>query len=125
MYQNCYPGPLYTQVPSQPLPCTRPSYISGRVVNKVEDIAPNEVPMDGSSGLFPLSDLSAVFIKAWNSDGTIRTTKYVPEVIKPVEVEEKPSEIEELKTWLDSKFNSLSKSCGKPANGRKEDKPNE
>ena len=52
--------------------------ISGRVVQAVETINPNEVPMDGSVAFFPKQDLTEIYAKSWNTDGTIKTIVYKP-----------------------------------------------
>nr|DAJ03563.1 MAG TPA: hypothetical protein [Bacteriophage sp.] len=52
--------------------------ISGRVVQAVETINPNEVPMDGSVAFFPKQDMSEIYVKGWNADGTINTIVYKP-----------------------------------------------
>lgn len=52
--------------------------ISGRVVQAVETINPNEVPMDGSVAFFPKQDMSEIYVKGWNTDGTIRTLTFKP-----------------------------------------------
>lgn len=52
--------------------------ISGRVVQAVETINPNEVPMDGSVAFFPKQDLTEIYAKSWNTDGTIRTLTFKP-----------------------------------------------
>ena len=52
--------------------------ISGRVVQAVETINPNEVPMDGSVAFFPKQDLTEIYAKSWNADGTIRTLTFKP-----------------------------------------------
>lgn len=52
--------------------------INGRVVQAVENINANEVPMDGSKAFFPKQDLSEIYVKGWNADGTIKTTVYKP-----------------------------------------------
>ena len=52
--------------------------ISGRVVQAVETINPNEVPMDGSVAFFPKQDLTEIYVKGWNADGTINTIVYKP-----------------------------------------------
>lgn len=127
MYPNYYP----TQYPAQtamnfnpynsgangfqtavPLPMTAPTQQRFKIVNRLEDITPNDVPMDGTSGIFPLSDNSAIYVKSWNTDGTIRTIKYVPEEIKPEEPTPQMT-LSELKDWLDSKFESLAKPTSK------------
>lgn len=52
--------------------------INGRVVQAVENINANEVPMDGSMAFFPKQDLSEIYVKGWNADGTIKTIVYKP-----------------------------------------------
>ena len=52
--------------------------INGRIVQAVETINPNEVPMDGSTAFFPKQDLTEIYAKSWNTDGTIRTLTFKP-----------------------------------------------
>ena len=52
--------------------------IPGRLVNNLDEITPQEVPMDGSVSLFPQADYSAIYAKTWTKDGTIATVKFVP-----------------------------------------------
>lgn len=67
--------PAYGQV-SQPVV---QSSISGKFVSSVSEIKPNDVPMDGSMGIFPQQDGSCIYARAWGNDGTISTVRYVPE----------------------------------------------
>ena len=55
-----------------------PRGINGKVVQSVEMIMANDVPMDGSAAFFPMQDMSAILAKSWNADGTIRTIVYEP-----------------------------------------------
>lgn len=55
--------------------------LAGRVVQNETEITPQEVAMDGSISLFPLADYSTIIAKQWNSDGTIKTLRFVPEVV--------------------------------------------
>lgn len=52
--------------------------INGRMVQAVENINANEVPMDGSMAFFPKQDMSEIYVKGWNADGTIKTVVYKP-----------------------------------------------
>ena len=52
--------------------------INGRIVQAVENINANEVPMDGSMAFFPKQDMSEIYVKGWNADGTIRTLTFKP-----------------------------------------------
>lgn len=55
-----------------------PNGISGKVVPAVENITANDVPMDGSIAFFPRQDMSEIYAKSWNADGTIRTIVFKP-----------------------------------------------
>lgn len=55
----------------------RVNAIPGRVISNPNEIAPNEIPMDGSVSLFPTSDYSTIYAKAWNTNGQIETKKFV------------------------------------------------
>lgn len=61
----------------QPMP-QQIAGINGRIVQAVENINANEVPMDGSMAFFPKQDMSKIYVKGWNADGTIRTIVYKP-----------------------------------------------
>lgn len=54
--------------------------LNGRIVQVVENINANEVPMDGSMAFFPKQDLSEIYVKGWNADGTIKTIVYKPQI---------------------------------------------
>lgn len=65
------------QMNQQPMP-QQIVGINGRIVQAVENINANEVPMDGSMAFFPKQDMSEIYVKGWNADGTIRTIVYKP-----------------------------------------------
>lgn len=78
-YTNQIP---YMQNQQPPMPNAQQNAsmnITGRVVRQIDEVAPNEVPMDGSVSFFPQSDLSCVYAKQWTKKGTIATTRYVLE----------------------------------------------
>ena len=70
------------------------------------EIAPNDVPMDGTVSLFPTENYSCIFAKHWNKDGKITTTKFVPVpsdedyVPTPGFEDEMRSRMDELKTLI-------------------------
>lgn len=84
-YQNNVPAPSYQPAPQfqqpqipQPQPFV-PIQIHGHTIkDENAEIAPNDIPMDGSVSLFPTEDYSCIFAKHWNKDGKITTTKFVP-----------------------------------------------
>ena len=65
------------QMNQQPMP-QQIAGINGRIVQTVENINANEVPMDGSMAFFPKQDMSEIYVKGWNADGTIKTIVYKP-----------------------------------------------
>lgn len=75
-YQQQNYQPQYQQ---QMLPSAfqqQQNVISGRTVNRVEDIAVNEISMDGSMSFFPNANGQEIYGKKWNSDGTVSTILY-------------------------------------------------
>lgn len=93
--------------------------IPGRLVNNLDEITPQEVPMDGSVSLFPQADYSAIYAKTWTKDGTIATVKFIPE--QP-QMEPQKSPLEERLDRIDQRFDKLEKmlsnrnKSGKPYN---------
>lgn len=75
-----YPTAVIPQ--SQQSPSYARPMIIGKVVNRIEDVTPNDIPMDGSYGIFPMQDRSMIFLKRWNADGTISTEKFVKDVVE-------------------------------------------
>lgn len=65
------------QINQQPMP-QQTVGINGRIVQALENINANEVPMDGSMAFFPKQDLSEIYVKGWNANGTINTIIYKP-----------------------------------------------
>lgn len=53
----------------------QPQALTGRVVNSLEEITANDVPMSGAA-YFPKSDNKEIYLKAWNANGTINTLIY-------------------------------------------------
>ena len=106
-----YPSTGSTQFPmNQPNPYfnqpNRFQTIPGRLVNNLDEITPQEVPMDGSVSLFPQNDYSAIYAKTWTKDGTIATVKFVPE--QP-QMEPQKSPLEERLDRIDQRFDKLEK----------------
>lgn len=51
--------------------------LPGHLVNDISEVQINEVPMDGSYNVFPLRDLSAIYLKFWDNDGQFKTRRYI------------------------------------------------
>lgn len=86
--------------------------INGKVIQTVENITANDVPMDGSVAFFPKNDLSEIYAKKWNSDGTICTVLFKPILNnKSTETVEKPeiNSTEKLTKTVMERFDELEK----------------
>lgn len=55
------------QPQTQPQPPIQTTTLPGRVIKPNETVTPQEVPMDGTASVFPVSDWSAVYVKTWRS----------------------------------------------------------
>lgn len=79
---NYYPNnSYYSNYGYQPQQQVIPS-LQGKVVDSIEMVRVNEVPF-GGFGIFPKGDLSEVYIKSWNNNGTTQINTY-----RPVPIEE-------------------------------------
>lgn len=71
--------PMVTQyVP--PIPQTIPmqSGLLGKIVDNIDVVKAMDIPLDGSTSYFPLSDQSAIVTKQLQSDGTSKLVVYKP-----------------------------------------------
>lgn len=77
--QNVQPQRIVQQEQTQPQQAVaqQPGMI-GRMVAKMEDIVPNDVPMNGMPAFFPKQDLTEIYVKLWNNDGTLSTFVFKP-----------------------------------------------
>ena len=91
----------------QPMP-QQITGINGRIVQAVENINANEVPMDGSMAFFPKQDMSEIYVKSWNANGRINTIVYKP-YIEPNEsdVNNPANDIENAKFTLSDESTQL------------------
>ena len=103
------PNPFFNQ-------SNRFQSIPGRLVNNLDEITPQEVPMDGSVSLFPQNDYSAIYAKTWTKDGTIATVKFIPE--QP-QMEPQKSPLEERLDRIDQRFDKLEKMLSNRNKSRK------
>lgn len=118
-YQQQYQQPQYQQNYQQMFPTQtanayqqqlqqQPATISGRAVVKIEDIAANEVPMDGSMSYFPKLDGTEIYGKRWNADGTVSTVIYKAEMAQnAAETISKSNTIDTYFTEVNERFSEL------------------
>lgn len=73
----------------QPQPQMMQSGLNGKIVDGPEMVRATEVPI-GSYAIFPKADLSEIYIKAWNPNGTTNIITFkpiVPEITTPAQEE--------------------------------------
>lgn len=82
-YPNQYPlqGSYQPYVPQVPAvtPTVTQSGLTGHLVASPDEIKPNDIPMNGQAAYFPSQDGKVIYAKAWNTDGSIATVRYVAE----------------------------------------------
>jgi hypothetical protein len=123
-YPYQYQQPRYDLQQNQPLFNQQQSIqpqqqagLSGKVVQAVEQITANDVPMDGSVAVFPKQDMSEIYTKSWNADGTIRTIVYKPYTASKPDVANSSADMSKMKMGLSdeateafmARFDSLEK----------------
>ena len=62
----------------QPMQLTKPSSLLGKVVDNIEVVRATDIPLDGSTSYFPLSDGSSIVTKQLQMDGTSKMVVYKP-----------------------------------------------
>ena len=84
---NNYTNQMQYQPQQQQLPVVQ-SGLNGRMVESLDVAKIAEVPL-GGYGIFPKADLSEIYVKSWNNNGTTSTITFKPvieaEVVKPEE----------------------------------------
>ena len=76
---NQYSYPQYQQqFPQQIMP--QQAGLCGRMVNSVEEVTANDVPMNAPFAIFPKADGSEIYIKSWSANGLIQTVTYKPQL---------------------------------------------
>lgn len=69
-----------TQTYIQPVqPTTTQVGLLGKVVDNIEVVRATDIPLDGSTSYFPLSDGSSIVTKQLQNDGTSKIVVYKPE----------------------------------------------
>lgn len=79
-YQN-YPNPYLRQQQSI-FPVATNAPVMVKSVDNVNEIQANDVPMNYPYAIFPKRDLSEIYVKSWNTNGTIQTLVFAPKVEK-------------------------------------------
>jgi len=111
-YMSGYPY-SYAQMPqpqqymSQPLPPQNQQLqFTGKIVDSVDMVKVAEVPTNCGYGIFPKADLSEIYIKSWNNNGTTSITTFQPIESSPQPKDGMTQLIERLDS-LESKIDNL------------------
>lgn len=98
-----YPNNFYQNYPST-FQSPQQSYsLNGKIVENVDMVKVTEIPFSGF-GVFPKGDLTEIYVKSWNNNGTTKIVTY-----KPVIEEEMKKEDEATLSALLSKIELLDK----------------
>lgn len=114
-YYQGYSYPQYQQNPMNMAPPTMPS-LQGKVVDSEDMVRASEVTF-GGYGVFPKADLSAVYVKTWNNNGSTSIITYKPE-IKEKEIDSNQILLDKIQA-IEDKIDAIVNS-----NMKKENKPN-
>lgn len=112
-YQNYPYGNL--QQTQQPVYQQAP-ILNGKPVDGAEMVKAAEVPI-GGYGVFPKADLSEVYVKTWNNNGTTSILTYQP----TAPIEEKPLDIQALTERIDALEKKLEELSAAPASAKKKE----
>lgn len=95
--------------PQQPMPQNQMPQqgFRGRVVEDIEEVVANEVPMDGTVSFFPKSDYSCIYAKIWGGDGKISTFKFVPE--KQPDPKAEAAKDDDISELINKRFDDIEK----------------
>lgn len=100
-YNSQYPFPNQQQQQSPQMSFPQPQQIlNGKIVDSEDVVKATEVPI-GGYGIFPKADLSEIYIKSWNNNGTTSVITFKPTVV------ENQKEKEELNNLLLQKMDIL------------------
>jgi hypothetical protein len=115
---NYYPNNYYLNYPygnqyqQQQMPyqaqaqTPQPQGLNGKIVDSQDVVRATEVPI-GGYGIFPKADLSEIYIKSWNNNGTTSVITYKPESPQPVATTDPITELKEQITVINSKLDSI------------------
>lgn len=105
-YQNNYSS-LSMQQPQQIQNPIISNTLNGKVVDSIEVAKVTDVPF-GGYGIFPKADLSEIYIKTWNNNGTTSVITFKP-IIEGKAVGEQEKEKESSNNQIIEKIEQLDK----------------
>lgn len=96
----------------------------GRYVEGLDEVKPNEVPMDGQLALFPTKDLSVIYLKSWSGDGRILNFRYILDTSVDLNAPVVPQQQEDY-TNISARLSALEEQVKKKTSARGRNKPEE
>lgn len=111
VYSGQYPLPVQTQQStfssvSSMQPSAPPQGLNGKIVDSEDVVKATEVPI-GGYGIFPKADLSEIYIKSWNNNGTTSVITFKPIIPEPQQAGQTNSENNEISNLLLQKIDLL------------------
>ena len=85
--------------------------LQGKVVDSAEMVKVTEVPF-GGFGVFPKGDLSEIYVKSWNNNGTTQINTYKPVQAEEVKEIDPHKEIMDKIEELSQKIDNISGNAG-------------
>lgn len=73
----------YTQNMQPQITSPQTSLLNGKIVDSEDIVKVTDVPI-GSYGIFPKADLSEIYIKSWNNNGTTNIITFKPDATQDV-----------------------------------------
>lgn len=65
--------------------------LPGRIITNMQEMRPQDVPMDGSPAVFPTNDGIYIYVKYWDQDCNLQTVRYKRDD-SPITMPEKPKD---------------------------------
>ena len=98
----------FNQQPQQVMNNPSASGLNGKLVDSEDMARVTEVPI-GGYGIFPKADLSEIYIKSWNNNGTTNIITFKPDTSQPMAEQNPIDVILERINQLESKIDNVIK----------------
>lgn len=95
------------QIQQQPQQ-TQTQTLNGKIVDSKDIVKVTDVPI-GSYGIFPKADLSEIYIKSWNNNGTTNIITFKPDTSQPMAEQNPIDVILERINQLENKIDNVIK----------------
>lgn len=106
-------GQQQQQMPIQQQPTPQPQmpFLNGKIVDSADVVRATEVPI-GGYGVFPKADLSEVYIKSWNNNGTTSVITFKPVIptessVETPSIDTTMNQVLEKLNQLETKLNEI------------------